>query len=207
MSADIDISRFDLTVLRLRPRTMPAALDRMKTWLEGQRSSGELLACLYSDLGTVNQLLLLRRFADTETLVAARDSAIREPDPFGVSEFTLGLTMNLMVAVPGLPAAGPGAHGPFFEIRSDEAKPGRLGQALASWQPAERGRTPLLGLYTLAADAPRIVHIWPSSGPDGSAGLPIADSPTDFGPDFGGASNLASQKAEIFRAAGFSPLR
>ncbi|RDJ26946.1 hypothetical protein DWF00_01870 [Bosea caraganae] len=201
----MDKTRFDLTLMRLHPRTMPAALERVRRWLEGR--PGQLIACLYSDIGTVNQLLLLRRFADAADLLAERDAALRERDPFGVSEFSLGLSMDLWAALPGIPAPGQPARGPLFELRTDRLKPGRLARALAAWGRAEPGLMPAAGFFTLAADAPQIVHLWPWSSDAGRIGPSDADSPTDIAGRLGGAENLAAQRTELFRAAAFSPLQ
>lgn len=200
-----DKTRFDLTLMRLHPRTMATALERVRHWLEGR--PGELLACLYSDIGTVNQLLLLRGFADAGELLSARDAALRERDPFGVREFSLGLTMGLWAALPGLPAPGPATRGPLFEVRTDQLKPGRLGPALAAWSGAEHGAMPAIGLFATAADTPQIVHLWPWSAEAGRIGPVQFDSPTDLAARLGGAENLAWQRTELFRAAAFSPLQ
>jgi hypothetical protein len=200
-----DQGRYDLTQIRVHPRTAPAALKRIEPRVA--TAAGALLACLYSEIGTVNLILLLRRYDGLGALLAAREALVTDPDPFGVSEFALGVTADICVALPGLPPVAPAVCGPFFEVRTEVPRVGRLFHALAPWKAAARdstGRAPIAGLHSIAGDAPCILHVWPGAGLDERATMPGAAS--DPWPRTG-ADDFVSCRTDVFRAAPFSPIR
>jgi hypothetical protein len=199
-----DQARFDLTLVRVRPRTAPAALERLERRVADGNAQGKLLACLYSEIGIVNLILLLRRYDGISALLAAREALVADPDPLGVSEFALGMTTDVCAALPGLPRISAAVRGPLFEVRTDMPRPGRLAQALSHWTDAARdgvGPLPIAGLYSIVGEAARIFHIWPGTGLDERAMAP--DAVSDPWP---GADDLVGRRRDIFQAASFSPI-
>jgi len=195
---------YDVTLVRVRPRTVPQALARLAGWLEA-REQGDLVGCFFSELGTVNQILMLRRFADIRALLGERAQTPLSADPLGISELTLELTRNIAVAMPD---AGQGpARGPYFEVRTDVLKPGSLGRALHFWQAALRHASPAFGAYTIAGDRLSIVHIWPWATLDERAQLVDDPLPINIWRAASPSDAPVSQRAEIFRAAAFSPMQ
>ena len=200
-------ARYDLTLVRLRPRTVPVALERLKLRLRQAEDKGELLACLYSEIGTVNQILLLRRYGGPRALLESRATAVLDRDPLGIAEFAASFSVDMCVALPA-GFVSDVACGPFFEVRTDVPRPGALGRILDLWPVALANAVPVrpvFGGYTIAGDMMRIVHIWPWSSLEQRATTTDDACHTNIwtaAPDL-----VLSQRAEIFRAASFSPVQ
>src|ERR1044072_2415556 len=118
---------YDVTIICVRPGTHPDALARLRRQLLGDAAAGEFLACWYSELGAINQILLLHGGGgDAANAVARRAAIVTSKDPFGVGEFMTGLTMDTYVAFPFMPRIAPGRCGPFYEVRSYVLRPDGL---------------------------------------------------------------------------------
>lgn len=199
----------DLTLACLRPRTAPTALGRIETWLKSGEAGGDLVGCLFSELGVVNQILLLRRFDDVGTLLEARRRVVHSADPLGICDFALDLVMNIAVELPGRPEAAAASAGSAFEVRTDVPRPGSLDRAVDLWLTASTGAEPRarFGAYTIAGDRQSIVHVWSWTSIDERSRLADDASPTNIWRLTGPDSAPLAQHAEIFRAATFSPMQ
>jgi hypothetical protein len=209
-ASDMQPAHYDLTLARLRPRTVPAALERMQAWLKSEQGSGELLACLFSELGIVNQVLLLRRFDGIDALLAARQRIVHSTDPLGIGELALELVMNIGVAMPAASSASAASSGPFFEVRTDVPRPGSMARAFSLWRDVHNrasGPRPCFGAYSIAGDSPSLVHIWPWSTLDERAMVVDDASPTNIWRMAEPDDAPLSQRVDIFRAASFSPMQ
>ena len=207
---EIQPAHYDLTLARLKPRTVPAALERMNAWLKGDQGGGALLACLFSELGIVNQVLLLRRFNDIDALLDARQRTVHSTDPLGIGEFAVDLVMNIGVAMPATASTPAAAKGPFFEVRTDVPRPGSIARAFHLWQAVcsrADGPRPCFGAYSIAGDSQNLVHIWPWSTLDERAQVADDTSPTNIWHMADPDDAPLSQRCDIFRAASFSPMQ
>lgn len=208
--SEIRPAHYDMMLARLRPRTVPAALKGMHAWLKGERCGGELLGCLFSELGIVNQVLLLRRFDDIDTLLDARQRIVHSTNPLGIGEFAIELVMNIGVAMPAIASAPVTSVGSFFEVRTDVPRPGTLCHAFNSWQAACSHSTaprPIFGVYSIAGDSQTILHIWPWATVDERAQITDGESPTNLWRMAKPEDAPLSQRVDIFRAATFSPMQ
>ena len=115
--------QYDVTILTVRPGTHPQALAVLGRSLPGDAF---LLACWYSDIGTVNQILLIRTMADPAAALDARLAALKEKNPFGIGEFITAMAMDTYVSFDFIPAMRPGEFGPCYEVRTYELKPDGL---------------------------------------------------------------------------------
>src|SRR2546425_12653909 len=86
---------YDVTIITVRPGTHPEALVRLKETLPSS-AGGELLACWYSDIGALNQILLIRA-ADIMRIHADRAKQLRTENPFGIGEYIVGMSMDTYV--------------------------------------------------------------------------------------------------------------
>src|SRR5262245_8727164 len=107
---------YDVTISALRPGTRPGALARWRQRLPAAEPGGEFLPCWYSDLGALNQILLIRCCDDEASLATERAAVLTSKDPFGVGELTLGMTMDTFVSFPFIPRMTPGKYGSFYEV-------------------------------------------------------------------------------------------
>ena len=201
---------YDVTIIAVRPGTHPDALARLRPRPLAQEAAGELLACWYSELGAINQILLIRAGGDEAGAVARRAAIVTSKDPFGVGEFMTGLTMDTYVSFPFMPRMTPGRYGPFYEVRTYVLRPEGLAKTIELWRNAVPGRrtvSPLLAaMYSVTGPALRFMHIWPYASLDERQRLRTKAVADGVWPPPGGPDQLAAQQADIFLPADFSPL-
>src|SRR5690606_10079178 len=71
------LMQYDLARITVRPAAAATALPLLGAWLEKTPSKGRLLACWTSEIGALNDILLLRGYDDADTLAAERDAVLR----------------------------------------------------------------------------------------------------------------------------------
>jgi hypothetical protein len=199
---------YDVTILTVRPGTHPQALAVLGEKLTGDAA---LLACWYSEIGRVNQILLIRSIADPAAALDARLAAIQSNNPFGIAEFIVDMTMDTYVSFDFVPPMRPGAFGPCYEVRTYGLKPGGLKPTVELWRKAMPGRltvSPLLAAMTsVSGTVARLLHIWPYKSFDERARLRDKAVADGVWPPPGGPGLLVSQQVDIYLPAKFSPLR
>jgi NIPSNAP protein len=200
---------YDVTIITVRPGTHPDALARLRPQLVGREAAGEFLACWYSELGAINQILLIHA-GGGEGAVARRGAIVTSKDPFGVSEFMTGLTMDTYVSFPFMPRITSGRCGPIYEVRSYVLRPDGLATTIELWRKAVPGRltvsTLLAAMYSVTGPLLRFMHIWPYASLDERQRLRTKAVADGVWPPPGGPDQLVAQQADIFLPADFSPL-
>jgi hypothetical protein len=202
---------YDVTIITVRPGTHPDALARLKQQSGAPTPASRLLACWYSDIGALNQILLVRACADASRLIEERAAALLSENPFGLADFITAITMDTYVSLPFLPAMSPGRFGPFYEVRSYTLKPDGLAKTIALWRSAVPGRStvsPLLAaMYSVTGPSIRLMHIWPYASLDERQRLRTKAVADGVWPPPDGPSHLLAQQADIFLPADFSPMQ
>ena len=115
----------DVTIITVRPGKHPEALARLKETLLSS-AGGELLACWYSDIGALNQILLICTAPDTMRIHADRERILRTENPFGIAEYIVGMSVDTFVSFPFVQPMMAGKYGPVFEVRTYVLKPDGL---------------------------------------------------------------------------------
>jgi hypothetical protein len=199
----------DVTRITVHPATTGKALPLLGAWLEKQ-SSGRLLACWTSELGDLNDIMLLRGYENEAALAAERDAAARSENPFGIAEFIAAIDSGTWVPFPFVEPIPAGELGPFFEVRTYRLKADGLAPTLEVWKkalPARLGRSPLVtAMYSVTGAVPRFMHVWPYKTLDARGEIRAKAVADGIWPPRG-AAWLVEQKTEIFVPAAFSPLR
>jgi hypothetical protein len=200
--------RYDVTIVTVRPGTHPQALAILGKSLS---SDPDLLACWYSDIGAVNQILMIRNAADATASIDARFAALTSANPFGIGEYIAGMAMDTYVSFDFIPPLRPGVFGPCYEVRSYVLKPGGLAPTIELWRkavPARMTVSPVLAAMTSVTGAvTRFLHIWPYRSFDERARLRDKAAADGVWPPPGGPGHLASQQVDIYLPAAFSPMR
>ncbi len=202
---------FDVTIVTLRCGANPAALKRLSETLAAPGLRGKLLACWYSDIGALNQVMIIRGFAGEAALNEERKSLALSADPFGLGDMTLALASDSYTPFDFVPPPQPGKAGPVFEVRTYRGKPGGLAGTIEAWRKFLPGRiklSPILAcMYTLGGGTPRFMHVWPY--PDLNTRNKIRADAVKAGvwPPSGGAVHLQTQQSDIYYAAPFSPIQ
>lgn len=197
-----------MTIIGVRPGTHPQALAVLGKNLADDAS---LLACWYSEIGAVNQILLIRSIKDAAAAIEARYAVLAATNPFGVGEFITAMAMDTYVSFDFMAPMQAGEFGPCYEVRTYQLKPGGLAPTLELWRkavPARAKVSPLLAAMTSATGAvTRFMHIWPYTTFDERARLRDKAFKDGVWPPPGGPSHLVSQQVDIYLPATFSPMR
>ena len=204
---------YDVTLITIRPATIGEALPALEAWLRANPKKGEFLACWTSEIGALNQILLLHHYTSESDLAADRDGIVRTDNPLGIGEFTADMAMDSYNLFPFLGPIKPGQYGPVFEVRSYVLKPEGLPLTIERWRKALPARqklsSPLGAMYSTTGAVTRFVHIWPY--PDLNERTRVRGEAINTGvwppPSGGGPSLLVSQRTDIFLPAAFSPIR
>jgi hypothetical protein len=201
---------YDVTILTVRPGMHPQALDKLKDWLAAAPLSGKLLACWFSELGAVNQILLLRHYDDEGRLLSDRRAVLESGNPCGAGEFLVTMTMDTYVPFPIRETIEPGDFGPIYEVRTYELKSDGLKPTIALWDkavPARAKISPVIAaMYSVTGTVTRFLHIWAYRSLDERMRLRAKSVADGVWPPPGGPGHLISQQADIYLPAPFSPL-
>jgi NIPSNAP protein len=201
-------NRYDVTIITVRPATHPKALSVLERVLMNDPG---LLACWYSEIGALNQILIIRSMTDPKAELEARMAVLKSKSPFEVGEFMTGMTMDTFIAFDFLPPMQPGAYGPFYEVRSYVLKTGGLEPTIELWRkavPARNKISPLLtAMSSVTGAVTRFTHIWPYKSLEERGRLRAKAMDEGVWPPPGGPDQLAVQQTDIYLPASFSPIR
>jgi hypothetical protein len=199
---------YDVTIVTVRPGTHPQAFASLGKSLADDQS---LLACWYSDIGAVNQILIIRKATDAAATLDARFAALSAPNPLGMSEYIVAMAMDTYVPFDFIPPLRPGEFGPCYEVRSYVLKPDGLKPTMEAWRKAVPGRmkiSPVLAAMTSVTGAvTRFLHVWPYKSFDERARLRAKAAADGVWPPPGGPGHLVSQQVDIYLPAPFSPMQ
>jgi hypothetical protein len=201
---------YDVTIITVRPGTEQKALARLKETLPSV-AGDELLACWYSDIGSLNRILLIRAAPDVMRIHADREKILRSGNPFGVGEYVVGTSVDTYVSFPFMPPMAAGQYGPVFEVRTYILKPDGLPTTIELWRKWVPGRTklsPLLAaMHSITGTVTRFMHIWPYANLEERARLRAEAVADKVWPPPGGPDHLTAMQSEIYLPADFSSMR
>jgi hypothetical protein len=199
----------DVTIITVRPGKHPEALARLKEPLLSS-AGGELLACWYSDIGALNQILLIRAAPDTMRIHADRERILRTENPFGIAEYIVGMSVDTYVSFPFVQPMTAGKYGPVFEVRTYVLKPDGLPATIELWRKSVPGRaslSPLLtAMHSITGTVTRFMHIWPYADLNERARLRAKAVADKLWPPPSGPDHLAIMQSDIYFPADFSPI-
>jgi len=200
---------YDVTILTVRPGANALAIKRLGAWLQSNKLSGELIACLHAELGALNQILMLRNHANEASLAADRSKIVESGEAFGIGDLTVATAMDTYVPFSFVEPIRPGRYGPVYEIRTYELKPGGLPPTIEAWRQSVPGRvklSPLLAaMYTISGAVPRFMHIWPYADLEARRRIRAQAIESGVWPPPGGPEHIAAQQSDIFLPTPFSP--
>jgi hypothetical protein len=201
-------STYDVTTITVRTGKQAEALAGLK---DGLSAVSELRACWFSEIGPLNQFLIVSKAENGGGSIAARRREIEAANPFGIGELIVGMSMDSFVSFDFIAPLEPGELGPIFEVRTYGVKAGGLSPIVELWRkavPARAKLSPLLAaLYSVSGPVARFIHLWPSKSLDERARVRAKAVADGLWPPPGGAAYFASQENAIYLAAPFSPIR
>lgn len=195
---------YDVTIITVRPGTHLEALARLEQTLS------EVLACWYSDIGALNQILLIRAAPDPMRIHADRERILRSDNPFGIGEYIVGMSVDTYASFPFMQPMKAGQYGPVFEVRTYVLKPDGLPATIELWRKSVPGRaslSPLLAaMHSITGSVTRFMHIWPYADLNERAQLRAKAVADGLWPPPGGPDHLAMMRSDIYLSAPFSPM-
>jgi hypothetical protein len=156
------MQRYELAFLSTTIGAAPKAAPAIEAWAKAGK--GRMLGVWASEVGLLNQILVLRGFADDAELAGERARALTSSSPFGCGEWLTGLSMDGYAPFPFIPPVPTeGALGPVYEVRSYILKTGGLEPTMAAWKeqlPERLKLSPLVVAMHALDGPPRFTHIW-----------------------------------------------
>jgi succinate dehydrogenase/fumarate reductase flavoprotein subunit len=156
---------YELATMTLPFGTAAQAATNVQTF--AAQGQGELLGCWFTDIGVLNQMIVLRGFDDLATLQAERQRTQQNASPFGCGEIFQSLEQHSYQGFPWMkpvrPSAESGIQGPVYEIRTYGIKPGGVQPTIDLWEQAVPARDKISPCVVamIALDGPlRFTNIW-----------------------------------------------
>ena len=158
---------YEFATMTLPFGTAGQAATNVQTFSNEQDAKGELLGCWFTDIGVLNQMIVLRGFESLADLHFERERTQKNFSPFGCAEFYQSLEQHSYRGFPWMkpvrPSSESGAVGPVYEIRTYGIKPGGVQPTIDLWQefvPLRDKISPCL-VAMVALDGPlRFTNIW-----------------------------------------------
>jgi hypothetical protein len=204
------MKRYQVTTLTVPVGATPQALPRIRAFTDAQ-ASGQLLACWYSDIGMLNQIMLIHGHDSEAELAAERTRMLEAGNPYGIGDLMTAMSIESYAPFPFLPDIEPSGAGPFYEVRVYGLKPSGLAPTMEAWRNAVGPRSELspltVAMYALDGGAPRFMNIWPYKSLDERQQARSAAVRKGIWPPKGGPAHLTTLQSSIFLPADFSPLR
>jgi len=183
---------YEIATLTVKLGTAAKAISGIGEYVKAPQAAGTLLGCWASEIGDLNQLLVLRSFDGHDAWRNERERTLRTTNPFNAGDAIAQLDFDTYAPFPFLPPVAPGKYGSVYEIRTYRLKHGGVPHTIAAWEAAmpERGKLSPLSIAMYSLDGPpRFTHIWPFASLDARAAV-RADSvakgvwPPRGGPDW-----------------------
>ena len=156
---------YELATMTLPFGTAAQAATNVQTF--AAQGQGELLGCWFTDIGVLNQMIVLRGFDDLATLQAERQRTQQNASPFGCGEIFQSFEQHSYQGFPWMkpvrPSAESGIQGPVYEIRTYGIKPGGVQPTIDLWEQAVPARDKISPCVVamIALDGPlRFTNIW-----------------------------------------------
>lgn len=202
--------RYDVVTFTVPVGNVPKALPGIERYCSNA-IHGTLRACLTSEIGALNEIMIIRDFGSDGERIEERERMLRDGNAFGIGEFINGMTASTFTLFPFVPPMVAGVQGPFFELRSYTMRPSGLTPTMAAWEaalPKRILRSPLTAaMYAIEGELPRFMHIWPYPSLDERLRIRSAAVADGVWPPKGGPDHLLTMRNAICIAAPFSPLK
>ena len=204
---------FEMITFTVRVRTVAQALARIEKALAAPEVGGELMGCWVSEIGQLNQIALLRGYADEVQRQAERERFLLGGEAFGINEFITDLRIENYSLFPFLKPLSAGKLGPFYEMRVYDLVSAGLQPTLDGWAKAIEARTAeqyspvYAAFYATDGALPRYLHIWPWATLEQRLEVRTQAVMDGVWPPENSGPQLCDMRSTIYVPAGFSPLQ
>lgn len=155
---------YQLINITIKMGTTATVAAGIQSFYQDEAAKGKLLGVFFSDIGELNQVVVLRSYASQQELDDENTRLAAQENLFGASENIIRYSVENFAGFDFLPEVEVGEFGPVYEIRTYELKHGGVPHVLEAWKNAVPTRTQYskltIAMYALDC-TPRIVSIWP----------------------------------------------
>jgi len=206
---------YELATMTLPFGTAGTAAAHVRDFCSAPQAQGELLGCWFTDIGVLNQMIVLRGFATHEALLAERARTQHSASPFGCGEIFQRLEQHSYQGFPWMkpvrPSAESGLSGPVYEIRTYGIKTGGVQPTIALWQqyvPPREALSPCV-IAMVALDGPlRFTNIWAYESLNARSQIRADAVAQGIWPPKGGPAHLTTEMVStIALPTAISPLK
>ena len=206
---------YELATMTLPFGTAGNAATQVQAFSSAADAKGELLGCWFTDIGVLNQMVVLRGFASLADLQAERDRTQKSSSPFGCGDIYQSLEQHSYQGFPWMkpvrPSAESGITGPVYEIRTYGIKPGGVQATIDLWEqyvPPREKLSPCV-VAMVALDGPlRFTNIWAYPTLDARAAARADAVAQGIWPPKGGPAHLTTAMVStIALPSAVSPLK
>jgi NIPSNAP len=203
--------RYDIATLTIRLGTAAAVNTGIEAWHQAPEFTGTLLGVFMAEIGELNQIMILRGFADDAALQAERMRGFETTNPFGAGDSIIEMSFDSYRPFPWMKPVVPGAYGGVYEIRTYRFKHGGAPATAALWEqamPQREAFSPLVIAMVALDGAPRFTHIWPYADLNARAKARADSVAAGIWPPKGGPAWLTGQMhSTIALPTAISPLK
>ena len=210
-----DTMYYELATMTLPFGTAGQAATNVQAFASDAQAQGELLGCWFTDIGVLNQMIVLRGFNTLESLQAERERTQQSASPFNCGEIFQTLEQHSYKGFPWMkpvrPSAESGIAGPVYEIRTYGIKPGGVQPTVDLWEQAVPARDKLSPCVVamVALDGPlRFTNIWAYDSLNSRSQIRGEAVAQGIWPPKGGPAHLTTQMVStIAMPTAVSPLK
>lgn len=157
---------YQLINITIKMGTTATVATGIQSFYQDTAAKGKLLGVFFSDIGQLNQVVVLRSYSSQQELDDENARLAAQENLFDTSENIIKYSVENFAGFDFLPEVEVGEFGPVYEIRTYELKHGGVPHILEAWKNAVPTRTQYskltIAMYALDG-TPRIVSIWPYS--------------------------------------------
>lgn len=204
---------YELATMTLPFGTAGNAATQVQAFSSAADAKGELLGCWFTDIGVLNQMVVLRGFASLADLQAERDRTQKSSSPFGCGDIYQSLEQHSYQGFPWMkpvrPSTESGINGPVYEIRTYGIKPGGVQATIDLWEqyvPPREKLSPCV-VAMVALDGPlRFTNIWAYPTLDARAAARADAVAQGIWPPKGGPAHLTTAMVSTIALPALCPL-
>ena len=202
---------YELTTLKTVIFGAGAASPGIQEYLKAPEAKGTLLGAWFADIGSLNEVYLLRSFDSMDDLVAERQRALMSENPFGCLEQLVNYNSDTYLPFDFLPEVESGEFGKVYEIRTYHTKLNGMAPTIEKWREAIPARVAMskmnIAMYALDG-SPRFTQIWPYDSANHRAEVRAQSVSDGVWPPKGGPDWLSTDmKSTLAIPMPFSPLK
>lgn len=202
---------YELARMTIKFGTTATAASAIEAFVNAPQAQGTLVGAWFSDIGALNEIVILRSFTSLDALMTERRRVQYSENPFGCADFLETLSFESFEGFPFALAAAPGNYGAIYELRTYEFKTGGQAPTLKLWEeylPARQEVSKCVVAMAAIDGAPRFTQLWPYDSLNDRSAKRAEAVQKGIWPPKGGPAHLKTNMiSQILMPLAISPLK